>query len=99
MTVAALRGSAGTRSPDNTARADSPSSPGSRMEAAFTASSATLPPAPFARGLVPDLNDQLDLDRGIERQGSRADRAPRVPSGFAEDLEQQFAGPVDDLRL
>src|SRR5215472_18549690 len=78
-------------------RAVSASSPGSRIEAAFAASSATCASCPA--GLVPDLDDQLDLDRGIERQHGGADRAARMPACLAEHLQQQLAGSVDDLRL
>ena len=45
------------------------------------------------------FGDQLDLDRGVERQHRHPDRAPRVPAGLAEHLDQELARAVGDLRL
>src|SRR5580692_4163155 len=78
-------------------RAGPASSPGSRIEAAFGAPSATCSSCPA--GLVPDFDDQLYFDRGIEREHRRTDRAARMPACLAEYLQKQFTGPVHDLRL
>ena len=46
-----------------------------------------------------DLDDELDLDRGVERQRRDTDGAARVGAGIAEDLTEQVARTVDDGRL
>ena len=46
-----------------------------------------------------DLDDELDLDRGVQRQRRDADRAARVHPGVAEDFAEQLAGAVDHARL
>src|SRR5690606_39442672 len=46
-----------------------------------------------------DLDDHLDLDRGVQRQHGHAHRAAGVPARLAEHLAEQLTGPVDDLRL
>src|SRR5690242_9404678 len=88
MTVAASRGVTGATSPSSTSRARAAKCDGSRMAARRPVG-----------GSVTDLYDQLDLHRGVERQDRGADRAAGVPAGLAEHFEQEFAGPVDDLRL
>src|SRR5262245_19811025 len=78
-------------------RAIPSSSPGSRMEAALTESSATCASCPA--GLVLDFDDELDLHGCIERQRRSSHRAPGMPARVAEDLKQQLACAVHNLRL
>src|SRR6516225_10742902 len=88
MTVAASRGVTGATVPSSTSRARAAKCGGSRMAARRPAG-----------GSVTDRYDQLDLHRRVERQHRGADGAAGVPADLAENLEQEFAGPVDDLRL
>src|SRR6516164_6495642 len=98
MTVAASRGVTGATLPSSTSRARAAKCGGSRM-------AARRPPggSVIGRGggvsASRDLYDQLNLYRRVERQHRGADGAAGVPANLAEHLEQEFAGPVDDLRL
>src|SRR6516165_1245258 len=98
MTVAASRGVTGATLPPSTSRARAAKCDGSLIAARRPAGRSVI-----GRGggvwASRDLYDQLDLDRRIERQRRRADRAAGMPAGLAEHFEQQLAGPVDDLRL
>ena len=49
--------------------------------------------------LAADFGDQLNFHRCVQRQLGHPDRAAGMPAGLAEHLEEQLAGPVDDLRL
>ena len=80
----ASRGSTGVRVPSANARACSDEVP--RAAARVGSDSA-------------DLDDHLDLDRGVERQHRDADRGAGVPAGVAEDLADQLGGAVGDPRL
>ena len=55
-------------------------------------------PAP-GRASSADLDDELDLDRRIERQDGYADRAAGVLAGVAEGRTEQLARAVGDARL
>src|SRR5580692_3932556 len=89
ITVAASRGAAGAVRPARTSWAPSVSRPRNGI-------AADSPLSPVIRDLR-YFHDQVDLHRGVERQDGRPDCAARVPPGLPEHLEQQLAGPVDDL--
>src|SRR5580693_57271 len=94
MTVAASRGVTGATVPSSTSRARSANCGGSRIAGRAGGSVMGL-----GGGASRDLYDQLDLDRRVERQHSRTDRAASVPARLAEHLKQQLTGTVHDLRL
>src|SRR5262245_65045668 len=97
MTVAASRGVTGATLPSSTSRARAAKCGGSRMAARPAGGSVIGRDGGVSASR--DLYDQLDLHRCVERQDRGADRAAGVPAGLAEHFEQEFAGPVDDLRL
>ena len=43
------------------------------------------------------LDDEADFDGGVEGEGGRAEGDAGVFAGFAEDLEEEVGGAVDDL--
>ena len=47
----------------------------------------------------PSADNQLQLDRCVERQHGHTDRAARMPSGVAKDIAQQLARSIANLRL
>jgi hypothetical protein len=47
--------------------------------------------------LGPD--DELNLNRGIQRQYGDTNRTTRMPTAVSEDLAEELTGPVTDLRL
>ena len=90
ITVAAYRGSTGSlRRPASHSAACGPRTPGAKSRTA-------MPTRPGSAG---DGDDDLHLDRRVERQHRHADRRPRVHAGVAEDLAEQLAGAVDDAGL
>src|SRR3954471_12009781 len=85
-TVDACRGSAGVVAPLASARTWSTISRGSRPSE-----------SPYdACVMSADLDDDLDLDRGIEGEHGDTDRAAGVPSGVTEHLAEQLARAVHD---
>ena len=52
-----------------------------------------------ARRRLGELDDELDLDRRVQRQHRDADGAARVLARLAEDLAEQLGGAVDDAGL
>ena len=56
-------------------------------------------PCAMPGGTVTHLHDQLDLDRGVQRQRRRRRRPSGRAAGVAEDLAEQLAGAVDHRRL
>src|SRR5680860_438926 len=94
-TVAALRGSAGSRLPSANARAPSTSSGGSctRCIRSCLGVLATRSRTPSWKSRS-DLHDQLDLDGGVERQHRHADRRACVPTRLTEDLAEQLGDAV-----
>ncbi len=52
-----------------------------------------------ARDDLRELDDELELDRRVERQHRDADGRTRVTPGFAEQLPEQLGRAVDDTRL
>src|SRR5689334_717296 len=50
-------------------------------------------------GVFGDEEGELDLDRGVGRQRVDADGGADVFAGLNEELEEDLAGPVGDLRL
>ncbi len=66
------------------------------------AAAGSLPPRHptcATRARLGELDDELDLDGGVEREHGDADRAARVTAGVAEDLAEQLGGAVHDARL
>ena len=52
------------------------------------------------RGSAPaDLDDHLDLDRKVERDGCDADDGSDVPSGLAEHVDEEVRAGVDDVHV
>src|SRR6266478_2009804 len=96
MTVAASRGVTGVTVPSSTSRARSANCGGSRIAGRAGGSVIGRGGGVWASR---DLYDQLDLDRRVEGQHCRADRAAGVPARLAEHLKQQLTGAVHDLRL
>jgi len=45
------------------------------------------------------LEDAFDFDGHVIGQGGDADRQARMPTGFAEDADEEIRGAVDHLRL
>ena len=94
ITVAAARGSTTTRSAEASHAAARSPSPGSREIGWSTTrrdppASAGSPPA--TTGSVPDVDDDLDLDRRPERQRRDADGRAGVHPGVAERRGEQLA--------
>src|SRR3954449_12318975 len=89
MTVAASRGSTGSRPPSSYSRAVS-----TRLSGSGTGGIGI-----FMLFGGSQLGEDLDLDRGVQREGRDADRRTGVHSRIAEHLAEQLGRAVGDLRL
>ena len=49
--------------------------------------------------MLVDEERELDFNRGVERERGNADGGAGVFAGVAEDIDEEVAGAVDDLRL
>src|SRR4051794_12271263 len=103
MTVAASRGATGSRSPSVYSRATSTTWPGSGTGGMgilmlMGASTRTARPRVDSWG-GSQLDDDLDLDRGVERQRGHTDRRACVHTRVGEDRAEQLRCAVRDPRL
>src|SRR5947199_5234015 len=86
-TVLACRGATGT------------SSPRARARALAKKAGGRPPLDDDGSAISADLDDDLDLDRRVEREYGDTDGAAGVPAGVAEHLAEQLRGAVHDTGL